>query len=71
MVDKIIDLNVSNQIENSKTNLKLLNIQLEFYNKLLDNAKTKEEKKKYQNKINDILLIIEEKLDLLDSISNI
>lgn len=54
MEKELINYMVEHQIENNMADLKLLNIQLEFYNKLLGNAITKKEKEKYQQKIDDI-----------------
>lgn len=47
MEKELIDFMIDHQIENNEIDLKLLNIQLESYNKLLENAKSKQEKEKY------------------------
>lgn len=63
MEKDLINFMVDHQIENNVNDLELLNIQFEFYNKLLENAKTKEEKEKYQKKIQDIIQNIDFKFN--------
>lgn len=71
MEKELIDYMIDHQIENNETDLKLLNIQLEFYSKLLENAKTKEEKKEYQYKIDNIIQSIDNELNDLNKLYNL
>lgn len=63
MIDKIIELNIEQQIDRNNTDLELLNMQLEFYEKLLKSSTTKREKNRYQNKINDLYKKIATKIN--------
>ena len=69
MEKELVNYMVEHQIENNMTDLKLLNIQLEFYNKLLANAITKKEKEKYQSKINHINQSINIKINDIEKLN--
>lgn len=71
MNKELIDYIVNHQIENNEKDLELLNMQLEFYNKLLKNVNTKEEKEKYQKKIKDIIRKIDNKIIDMSKLYNL
>ncbi|MBQ9024170.1 MAG: hypothetical protein IJ105_02995 [Bacilli bacterium] len=71
MNKELIDYIVNHQIENNEKDLELLNMQLEFYNKLLKNVNTKEEKEKYQKKIKDIIRRIDNKIIDISKLYNL
>ena len=71
MNKELIDYIVNHQIENNEKDLELLNMQLEFYNKLLKNAITKKEKEKYKSKIDSINQNIDIKVEDYCDIINI
>ena len=63
MEKELIDFMVEHQIQNNEMDLELLNIQLDFYSKLLENAITKQEKEKYHSKLNEINKQIDKKIN--------
>ena len=68
MINKIIKIEMNNQIDNNETYLELLNLKLNYYQKLFNNSTRESERKNYTQIINEIYIEIENTINLISNI---
>ena len=67
--NEILQMMVYHQIESNETDLKLLNLQLKFYEKILETTISKKERQKYQKKIDKIVDSINIKISDIEKLT--